>query len=215
VRITVERLQHRYEPSAPAAIARLEHSFEPGTLTMITGPSGSGKSTLLAILALLLTPSEGRLSWQGRDMLRLDDAERTTLRARHAGFVFQDALLDLSRTARDNVLEAAALSGLDMRTARRDATILLERFGVADLADRLPGKTSGGQAQRIALCRALIKRPSVVFADEPTGNLDPVSAATVWQALSTAANEGATVIVATHDIVRARAAPQHLELDAP
>lgn len=127
----------------------------------------------------------------------LPDGERSALRSEYLGFVFQDALLDLSRTALDNVLEAQWLAG--QPRDEQAALDLLERFGVRHRAGHRPAEISGGQAQRIALCRALVKRPALILADEPTGNLDTASALTVWEALARAAGQGATVIVATHD----------------
>lgn len=205
---------HRYRVGGDQVIAPLDHAFAPGTLTAVTGPSGSGKSTLLSVLALLLTPSGGEVRWDGRPVAALPDRERSRLRAHHVGFVFQDALLDLSQTALENVLEAAWLAGMPADEGRRAASDLMERFGVAARASHRPGEISGGQAQRIALCRALVKRPRVLVADEPTGNLDTDSANLVWDALGAAASTGATVIVATHDRVRADAAPHHLRLTA-
>lgn len=204
--VEVERVTHRYRSRTEAAIAPIDHVFRPGTLTLITGPSGSGKSTLLSILALLLSPSAGSVRWDGTDMRAATDAARARVRAAHVGFVFQDALLDLARTARANVLEAAWLAGMAPGDAEREATALMQRFGVLDHAEHRPGEVSGGQAQRIALCRALVKRPSVIFADEPTGNLDPESAAVVRDALLEQARAGATIVMATHDIAFADAA---------
>ncbi len=214
MRLTVEELEHRYRGGEHPTIRPLSHTFESGSLTGVTGPSGSGKSTLLYILALMLTPTAGRITWDGLDVKQLPDADRSRLRAQHVGFVFQDAVLDLSQTALDNVLEAARIAGLDERPARARALELMERFGVAERAHHRPGQVSGGQAQRIALCRALVTDPEVVFADEPTGNLDAESAEVVWAALAGAAAEGATVIVATHDRSRAEAMPAQLRLVA-
>ena len=214
MRIQVEQLEHRYRPGTPPVMRELSHTFEPGTLTGVTGPSGSGKSTLLYLLALMLTPSSGVIRWDDQDVHALPDAERSRLRARHVGFVFQDAVLDLSRTALDNVLEAGWLAGMRREDSERRATELLERFGVGERASYRPGEVSGGQAQRVALCRALVKDPDIVFADEPTGNLDSESAKVVWSALADAADSGATVIVATHDVTRVQAMPHHLRLTA-
>ena len=210
--IEVEALEHRYTHAPAPTIRPLTHRFDAASLTAVTGPSGSGKSTLMYILALMLTPTGGRVRWDGTDVHALPDPERAALRARHVGFVFQDALLDPSQTALDNVLEAAWLAGMPARAARERAIALMEQFGVAERAAHRPGQVSGGQAQRIALCRALVKAPSIVFADEPTGNLDRESADVVWSALGDAATDGATVVVATHDRSRAFAAPQHLPL---
>ncbi len=214
MRISVADLEHRYRAELPPAINELNHVFEPGSLTAVTGPSGSGKSTLLYLLALMLAPSSGAVVWDGIDVHSLSDGERANLRARHVGFVFQDAVLDLSRTAQDNVLEAAWFAGMEPRAAHDRTVELMERFGIGDRAAHLPGEVSGGQAQRIALCRALVKDPAIIFADEPSGNLDEASADIVWNALRDAAAAGATVVVATHDEARAATAGEHLRLES-
>ncbi len=214
MQITVEALEHRYRPESDPVMRSLSHTFEPGTLTGVTGPSGSGKSTLMYLLALMLTPSHGIIRWNDKNLQDLRDAERARLRARHVGFVFQDAVLDLSRTGLENVLEAAWLAGMSREQAEPIALELMDQFGVGARASHRPGEVSGGQAQRIALCRALVKSPQILFADEPTGNLDSDSARIVWDALADAARAGATVIVATHDEVRAAAMPNHLRLAA-
>lgn len=214
MRIEVDQVEHRYGRSSQPAMVDLSHTFEPGSFTVVTGTSGSGKSTLMYVLALMLTPSAGQIRWDARDVHALPDAERSRLRAKHVGFVFQDAVLDLSRTALDNVLEAAWLAGMRLDDAAERANQLMERFGVAHRAGHLPGEVSGGQAQRIALCRALVKNPELVFADEPTGNLDSASADAVWSALGEAADAGATVVVATHDQARAESAPNTVRLSA-
>ncbi len=214
MRIVVEGLEHRYRHGGELVVQPLSHDFAPGTLTAVTGPSGSGKSTVLYLAALMLTPTRGVIRWGDDDVQGLRDAERSRLRAEHAGFVFQDALLDPSRTALENVLEAAWLAGMAEGPARQRAQELMEQFGVAQRADHRPGEVSGGQAQRIALCRALVKAPEVIFADEPTGNLDADSAEIVWTALRDAADAGATVIVATHDVARAQALGHHVRLAA-
>lgn len=192
----------------------LSHEFQGSTVTALIGPSGSGKSTLLYTLALMLTPMRGHIVWGATRADALSDAERSLLRAQHSGFVFQDAVLDLAQTALENVLEAAWIGRMPKQEARDRAEALLERFGVADQTHRRPGQVSGGQAQRIALCRALIRRPAVLFADEPTGNLDPDTADVVWSALQESADEGTTVIVATHDQTRARMLGEVLDLGA-
>jgi lipoprotein-releasing system ATP-binding protein len=115
------------------------------------------------------------------------------------GFVFQDAVLDPARTVIDNVCEAGLYAGLTRTQARLRAVALLERFEVGLQWDRRPGEVSGGQAQRVALCRALLNQPRVILADEPTGNLDQVSAGLVLNALQESAREGSVVVVASHD----------------
>ena len=173
--------------------------FEKGEVVALTGPSGRGKSTLLYLLGLMLKPTSGAVYVDGRDVSRSTDKERAHLRASKFGFVFQDAALDPTRTVLDNVVETALYRGDDRRTAIRTAHALLERFGVNVRATHRPGQVSGGQAQRIALCRALLGNPQILLADEPTGNLDAASSGVVIAALHEHAASGATVVVATHD----------------
>lgn len=212
VRLAVEDLDLRYRPDAGLILQGLTHRFAPGALTVVTGPSGSGKSTLMYILGLMLAPSAGRVLYGRREVSRLPDGQRSALRARHVGFVFQDAVLDLSRTSLGNIEEAGWLAGLSGQEARTRGRELLERFGVGDRSEHRPGEISGGQGQRIALCRALVKHPSLLLADEPTGNLDPASADVVWDALAHEAARGATVVVATHEVSRIASADEHLRL---
>ncbi len=173
-------------------------SFHAGTMTALTGPSGRGKSTLLYLLGLMLTPQGGGILVDGQQVGGSKDAERARLRANRFGFVFQDAALDHSRTVLDNVTEPALYRGGDRRADAQRATELLERFGVDVPARRKPGQVSGGQAQRIALCRALLTDPSILLADEPTGNLDPVTTRLVVGALREQADAGAAVVIVTH-----------------
>ncbi len=198
-RIEVRDLTFSYRRGATPVLDGVDAVLEPGAVTALTGPSGSGKSTLLYVVALLLRPHSGSLLWDGRPVDGLPDAERSRLRAAHSGFVFQDAMLDPARTVLDNVCESALFAGSDSRAARRRARGLLEELGVGHRADHRPGEISGGQAQRVALCRALLEDPEVIFADEPTGNLDHESAEVVWQTLEARARQGAVVALATHD----------------
>jgi lipoprotein-releasing system ATP-binding protein len=193
-------------------IRDLSLEFRAGEVTAITGASGSGKSTLLYVLSLMLRPTAGTVAWKGAETSSLPDAGRAAWRAAHAGFVFQDAMLDPARTVLGNVCEAGVYAGSTRADAKRRAHELLEKFGVAHRADHRPGEISGGQAQRVALCRALLARPQVVFGDEPTGNLDSDSAEVVWSALQEHAAEGAAVLVATHDLALAARAARHVRL---
>ncbi len=179
----------------------MEHwsaSFDAGTTTALTGPSGRGKSTLLYLLGLMLQPRDGEVLVGGNKVSHLRDAAKARLRAERFGFVFQDAALDATRTVLDNVTETARYRGIPRHTARRRAIDLLERFGVAVPPSRKPGQISGGQAQRLALCRALLSDPSILLADEPTGNLDPTTSGLVIEALRAHASRGAAVVVVTH-----------------
>lgn len=187
-------------------------SFRAGSMTALTGPSGRGKSTLLYLLGLMLHPGQGQIAVDGVDATRLPDAERARLRADRFGFVFQDAALDQTRTVLDNVTETALYRGQSRRDARADALALLDRFGVDVPPLRTPGQVSGGQAQRIALCRALLNAPRVLLADEPTGNLDPVTSDLVVDALREHATGGAAVIVVTHSPEVAAACDEDIRL---
>jgi ABC-type lipoprotein export system ATPase subunit len=147
----------------------------------------------------MLKPTAGDVRLNGENVAWLRDAGRARLRADLYGFVFQDAALDASRTVLDNVIEAAVYRGEPRAPAVIRARELMLQFGVELRANAKPGQVSGGQAQRIALCRALLNNPRVLLADEPTGNLDPSSADTVIDAFHSQAHLGATVVVVTHD----------------
>lgn len=170
-----------------------------GAVVALTGRSGSGKSTLLYLLGLMLRPHGGRLEVEGVDTGPLGDADRARLRARSFGFVFQDAALDPARSVLDNVLEPCIYRGESKAVARDRATALLDRFKVDLPVDRRPGQISGGQAARVALCRALLSSPPVILADEPTGNLDAATSDLVVDALAAEAGTGSAVVIATHD----------------
>ncbi|WP_258061085.1 ABC transporter ATP-binding protein [Rathayibacter rathayi] len=173
--------------------------FDPGEVVAVTGASGRGKSTLLYLLGLMLRPQSGSVLVGGVSVAGMNDALRSRLRAEVFGFVFQDAALDPTRTVLDNVLETTLYRHERRAEAIPRARELLTRFGVDLRASATPGRVSGGQAQRIALCRALLNRPKILLADEPTGNLDPVTARAVVTAFHEHARTGATVIVVTHD----------------
>lgn len=168
-------------------------------MTAISGRSGRGKSTLLYLIGLLLRPAAGAVMFGDQRVDDRSDAARADLRASLLGFVFQDASLDASRSILDNVIEPALYGGARRRDMEERALSLLKQFEVNLPHARKPGAISGGQGQRVALCRALIHAPAILLADEPTGNLDPDSAAVVLSALRRRADEGATVIVASHD----------------
>lgn len=197
--LSVEDLRFRYRASTEELFDGLSHDFAPGVVTALTGPSGRGKSTLLYVLGLMLTPSSGRV-WYGQTSASdLGDHARSTLRATRVGFVFQDSELDPSRTILDSVTEPGLYAGQPLPLLRERARDLLDHFGLGHRADHRPGQISGGQAQRVAVCRALVNAPDVLLADEPTGNLDPDNAGLVMDALAGAATESRTVIIASHD----------------
>jgi len=174
-------------------------TIEAGDKVAVVGASGSGKSTLLYVLGTLVRPWSGHLRLAGKPVERLGDGERSALRAARIGFVFQDALLDPRRSVLDNVVEGAVYRGAPRRAALARARELLDRMGVDVEAGRPATNLSGGQAQRVALCRALLNEPSIILADEPTGNLDQANARVVEDELSRQAAAGAAVVLVTHD----------------
>lgn len=204
-------LSFGYKQGAPLFESWSEQ-FMGGEVCAVTGPSGRGKSTLLYMLGLMLSPSGGDVLVATRPTATLRDSERSSLRASTFGFVFQDSALDPTRSVIDNVTESALYNGQSMTTARSRARDLLDSLSVAvDPASR-PGQVSGGQAQRIALCRALLNNPRIILADEPTGNLDASSASLVLDALSAQAARGSAVIIVTHDERVVQACSRRVEI---
>jgi ABC-type lipoprotein export system ATPase subunit len=167
----------------------------------VVGPSGSGKSTLLYLLGALIQPWSGSVLVGGVAVERLDDRRRSDLRASTIGFVFQDALLDLRRSVLDNIIEGAVYRGASRRATIGRAGELLLRLDVGVDTGRPATDLSAGQAQRVALCRALLNKPAVLLADEPTGNLDAANATAVEQILHDHARRAAgAVVIVTHDL---------------
>lgn len=197
--LAVSDLRFAYRRGGEELFGGLTRDFRSGAITALTGPSGQGKSTLLYVLGLLLRPSAGKVRIADVEASGLPDDERSQLRATQIGFVFQDAALDSSRTILDAVVEPALYAGRKVSDVRPRAMELLEEFGLDHRAHHRPGQISGGQAQRVALCRALVADPRIILADEPTGNLDAENSEAVLDALEEASGQGRTVLIATHD----------------
>ncbi|AEE44244.1 ABC transporter ATP-binding protein [Cellulomonas fimi] len=185
---------------------------EPGKVVALVGPSGSGKTTVLSVLALLQRPTSGHVWFGGRDLARTSERERGRVGRQEVGMVFQRGVLVEHLTAVENV--ALPLLADRRRTARSTATRLLADMGLAEHQDKLPGALSGGEAQRVAVCRAVVRRPSLVVADEPTSSLDEDSAGHVRAALRGLAEAGASVVVATHDAATWAWADEVVRMDA-
>jgi len=188
-----------------------------GEVVAVLGPSGSGKTTLLGLLAGLDTPSRGSVALDGVDLGALDEDARASLRAERIGFVFQSFQLLPTLTALENVLvplellPGSASSGEDEATARA----LLEQVGLGSRCDHHPAELSGGEQQRVGIARAFANRPRILFADEPTGNLDRETGHEVAELLLAASVErGATLVIVTHDLELARRAHRIVHLDA-
>ena len=180
----------------------------------VMGPSGSGKSSLLHVLAGILTPSSGQVSWRGRDVASMKDAERTRLRRNDFGFVFQSGQLLPELSAAENVMIPMLLAKTPRAQAQRRAQGMLHALGLGGLFDKRPGQLSGGQAQRVAIARALVTGPGLVFADEPTGALDQATGASVLQLLTDQTlSRGASLVVVTHDPSVAAACTRTVRLE--
>lgn len=190
--------------AAAHALAGVNLDIDPGSLA-IMGPSGSGKSTLLHCLAGILRPTAGSVRLRGAELASMTDRERTALRRRDFGFVFQSGQLVAELPASENVALPLLLDGMARRAAIARADQFLALVGLAGLEHRRPGELSGGQAQRVAIARSLVAEPAVVFADEPTGALDQQTGQEIMQVLVGATSRaGAALVVVTHDPAIAR-----------
>ena len=183
-----------------------------GQLLAIVGPSGSGKSTLLHIMGTLERPTSGEVRIAGHDAAMLSDRRLASLRARSIGFVFQQFFLLDGMSAVENVAQGLLYSGTPAPLRRRQAVEVLERVGLSHRLDHQPAQLSGGERQRVAIARALVARPAIVFADEPTGNLDSQSGEQIVSLLRDLHREGHTIVVITHDRELARDLPRQVEI---
>jgi len=176
-------------------------SIERGEIVLLEGPSGSGKTTLLALAAGLLMPDAGEVLLGGVSLADLTPAARRSFRAQQVGFVFQRSNLMSALTVRQNVLLMTEVAAIPSKVGKKETDALLHHLGLTTLAHRYPHELSGGEEQRTAIARALVHRPKIVFADEPTGSLDGDSGRAVAEALAGLARDRDTaVLVATHDL---------------
>jgi putative ABC transport system ATP-binding protein len=199
-------------PTAVDALRGVSLGLEKGSLTAIMGPSGSGKSTLMHILAGLDRPTSGTVTLGGTEITGLGDNELTKLRRRHIGFIFQFFNLLPMLTAEENILLPEAIAGEKPDDGWLDD--LIGRAGLGDRRSHRPAELSGGQQQRVAIVRAMVSKPTVVFADEPTGNLDSSSSAEILGLLRSSVDAyGQTTLMVTHDAAAAAVAGRVLFLD--
>ena len=181
------------------ALDEVNMTIKQGEFVSIVGPSGSGKSTMLQIAGLLDKPTSGQISIQGKQVKSFDENSLAKLRNQDFGFVFQQFNLLKKTSAIDNVALPLLYAGVDQESRRQRAFEMLDRVGLADRIENTPAQLSGGQQQRVAIARALVNDPSVVFADEPTGNLDSKSGQDIIKLLKELNKEGKTIVVVTHE----------------
>lgn len=202
--LTIEDLIVAYRDAGTGEERRVldiaRHEVPTGAQCCLVGASGSGKTTLLNVLAGIVQPTSGRVRLGEVEVTSLGEAQRDRFRALHIGYVFQTFNLLQGLTARDNVALAASLAGVSKREARASADKLLDRVGLSHRRNARPGQMSVGEQQRTAIARAIVNRPAVVLADEPTANLDPENGAQVIELLKeVVGEEGSTLFLVTHE----------------
>ena len=214
IAVGAHNLTRRYGDgdSVVEAVRDVSLEIPSGEFTAIMGPSGSGKSTLMHLLAGLDRPTEGTVEIGGEDITAMGDKQLTLLRRKHIGFVFQAFNLVPTLNAEENITLPLSIAGRKIDSAYVDSVI--ERVGLDDRRSHRPAEMSGGQQQRVAVARALVSEPTVLFADEPTGNLDSHSSAEVIDLLREASGVyGQTIVMVTHDPVAAEAADRTVHIE--
>jgi putative ABC transport system ATP-binding protein len=205
-----KHFQHRGK--SVAALANVTLEIAKGDFVAIIGPSGSGKSTFLHLVGGMLSPTEGKVRIENESLYDMTSDQRSALRKKKIGFVFQTFNLVPYLTALENVQVPLVLAGLGEEEQKRRAESLLGRVGLSDRLDHKPCELSVGQQQRVALARMLANDPALILADEPTGNLDPETSASIMDFLGELNEEGRTIVMVTHDLRLAGRAKRVLRL---
>lgn len=212
--IQLEGVAKRYRAGDQVieALAEYTGTVEDGEFVVVTGRSGAGKSTFLSLIGGLIRPDSGRVLIDGQDIWQLSDAERSLMRCRTTGFVFQFASLIPTLTVLENVMLPTAFLPAGEAPPKQRALDLLEQVGLAGYGDRMPWQLSGGQQKRVAVARALLNRPRILLADEPTADLDEQTEQEIMALFRSLNQDGMTIVMVTHSTELASLASRHLIL---
>lgn len=212
--IEIKNITRKYKMGKETVIAldNVSLKIEDGEFLAIVGPSGSGKTTLMHIVGGLDTPTGGEVLFDGKDISKYKDKEMSKFRNSHIGFVFQAFNLENTQTALENVMMPLIFAGMGKKERREKALKALEQVELGHLANHRPSEMSGGQRQRVSIARALVNNPKIIFADEPTGNLDSKTGNNIMELFYKLNDKGYTIIMVTHNMEEAEKAKRVIKI---
>ncbi len=211
--VTLSNIQKKYKDKNLSVIKNINFKFQKGKIYSISGPSGSGKSTLLNLISLIDSPTKGKIKIDNTEITNLNNEEKDKIRSNKIGIIYQDKNLLNDFTALENIYLAGLAIDEDKNKILIKAKKLLSKIGLSKRENHFPSELSGGEIQRIAICRAIINEPQIILADEPTGNLDKKNSVNVFRMLLDLINKKRTIIFATHNIYFSNLADCKLELN--